>query len=330
MEFGLHLSSEAPRGTPMAAHIGEMVTHARVADTVGFDRVGMGQHYLLENPKPQTVPMLGHLAAALDDAGLFTSVLLLPLHHPVEIAEQVTTLSNLAASICVGVGAGYVDREFRNFGVPKHTRGQRVTEGVEIMNRLWTEDAVTYAGEHYAVEDATITPKPQPKPPVWCGGSAPAAVERAARLADGWVASPQLPLAALRERKRRYDEIRAANAADTAIPIFREAYVAPSTEAAYAIATDTLRTKYESYLDREIEEDESSLSAAATGSTPFRDYAKDRFLIGSPAEVCEQIEAYNDAVDLSHVLMRVRRPGLPSERVIECLELIGDEVIPAV
>lgn len=328
MEVGLHLSSEAPRGTPMDRHIGEMLAHTRTADRVGFDKVGMGQHYLLENPKPQTIPMLGRLAAETDEAGLFTSVLLLPLHHPVEIAEQVTTLSNLVSEICVGVGAGYVDREFRNFGIEKQTRGRRLTEGVTIMNRLWTEDNVTYEGEFYAVEDASITPKPDVKPPVWCGGSAPAAVRRAARLADAWVPSPQLPLADLRTAKAQYDEIRAEPDGESSIPLFREAFVAATTEEAFDIATETLQAKYSSYLDRDIEEDDGALADVTRGSSTFEAYADARFLIGSPAEVCAKIEEYDRAVNLSHLLLRVRRPGLPSEHVQTCIELIGDEVIP--
>lgn len=312
----------------MDRHIGEMLEHTRIADRVGFDKVGMGQHYLLENPKPQTVPMLGRLAAETDGAGLFTSVLLLPLHHPVEIAEQVTTLSNLVSEMCLGVGAGYVDREFRNFGIEKHSRGQRLTEGVGIMNRLWTEDGVTYDGEYYSVENATITPKPEVKPPVWCGGSAPAAVSRAARIADGWVPSPQLPLADLRAAKARYDEIRGESGGELSIPLFREAFVAPTTEDAFDIATETLRAKYSSYLDRDIEEDEGALADATRGASSFEAYADARFLIGSPAEVCEMIAEYDRAVNLSHLLLRVRRPGLPSEHVQACIERIGDEVIP--
>lgn len=330
MEIGLHLSSEAPPGTPLAQQIEEMLEHTRIADRVGFAKVGMGQHYLLENPKPQTIPMLGRLAAETTKAGLFTSVLLLPLHQPVEIAEQVATLSAMVPEVCVGVGAGYVDREFRNFGVKKRTRGQRVTEGVEIMNRLWTENNVTYDGEHYAVEDATLTPKPAAKPPVWCGGSAPAAVDRAARTADAWIPSPQVSLAALGEAKERYDAIRGETGKATAIPLFREAFVAPTTEEAFEIATPTLKAKYSSYFERELEEDAAALAEVTRGSDGFREYAADRFLIGSPVEVCEMIEEYDRVADLSHLLMRVRRPGLPSEQVKACIELIGDEVIPNV
>lgn len=331
MNVGLHLSSEAPVGTSMREQIGEMVEHTRVADAVGFDLVGMGQHYLLDNPKPQTVPMLARLAAETDDAGLYTGVLLLPLHHPVEIAEQFTTLSNLADGVVVGLGAGYLDHEFRNFGVPKSTRGRRLEEGVEIMKRLWTEDDVTYEGEHYAVYDATIRPKPEAAPPVWIGGEAPAAIDRAARLGDGWLPSPPLPLDRIRELKGRYDEVREAAGADTAIPLFREAYVAPTTEEAYDVATETLRAKYASYLERDVEGSGDDLAAAATGSTDaFRAYAEERFLVGSPEEVCAAIERYDRVLDVSHLLLRVRKPGLPSERVVECLELVGDEVVPNV
>lgn len=330
MEIGIQLSSETPQGKPLGEQINEMITHTRIADEAGFDWVGMGQHYLLDNPKPQTVPMLARVAAETDSMGVYTGILLLPLHHPVEIAEQFTTLSYLADNVGLGVGVGYIDREFDNFGIDKSSRVPRFTESLDIITGLWSGEPVTYNGEYYSVTDAELTATPSSPPLVWCGGQAEPAIKRAARIGDAWFPGPSLGLDELKDLKATYDSIRADDASDTAIPLFREAYVAPTTEEAYDIARDALQSKYASYIERNPTDPDNRFSGDATNDpAAFQAYAEDRFLIGSPEKVRDDIEKFDQALNLSHVMLRVRRPGQSSEDTIDCIELIGEELIPA-
>jgi hypothetical protein len=150
---------------------------ARVAYFVGIARLGASR----------TEP----LKALFPLVAVGTGVLLLPLHHPVEVAEQMATLDAFAEGVVVGVGSGYRDIEFDAFGIDKRERIGRMVEGIEIMNRLWTETDVTYEGNYYSLDEATITPRPEEKPTVWIGANHPRAVERAARIGDAWFANPQ-------------------------------------------------------------------------------------------------------------------------------------------
>lgn len=332
MKFGMHLSAEAPPGTGLDQQLDEIVEQTRLAREVGFDTVGMGQHYLLDSPMPQPIPTLGRLAAETDgEMGLFTGVLLLPYHHPLEIAEQVSTLSYLTGSFHLGVGAGYVDHEFENFGIPKSERMGRLTESVEILNRLWTEDDVTYDGEFYSLENATINPKPETKPEIWCGAHAPRAVRRAGRIGDRWITVPQNTLSELCERKPVYEEARAERDGDASIVVLREAYVAPTREEAFDIATESFQQKYRRYLRMALNESSLEITEESVVSRAgFEEYAKDRFLIGSPEELCAEIDRYDEALDVSHFIVRLRRPTMAHEHACDAIELFGDEVIPNV
>lgn len=327
MEFGLFLNSQAPRGTSAETLVTELAEQVGVANDAGFDLIATGQHYLADYVQLQQMPLFGRLAAEAGDMTVATGINLLPLHHPVEIAEQLTTLDAIALNVVAGVGGGYRDVEFESFGVPKAERGSRLVEGIELMERLWTETNVTYDGTHYSVEDVTITPRPAEKPPVWVAANAPSAIERAARCGDAWFVNPHSKMSEIRKGKRRYDAVREELGEDTSVPVFREAFVAPTTEEAVEIARPYLESKYERYLEwgqDEAMDDGDDLREA------FEVLAEDRFVVGTPAEVCEEIERYEDELDASHVVFRMRWPGLPQERVVESIRLFGDEVIPNV
>ena len=328
MEFGLFLNGQAPDDGSFPDLLDGLVGQTETARDAGFDLVTTGQHYLTDYVQAQLVPLLSRLTAHAGDMTVATGVVLLPLHHPIEIAEQITTLDGLAGGGAIaGVGAGYRDVEFESFGVPKHERGPRLAEGIELMNRLWTEERVTYDGEFYSVEDVEITPRPAEKPPVWVAANARPAVERAARLADAWFVNPHATISEIREHKRRYDEIRADLGKDTGVPVFREAFVAPTTGEAYEIARPHLESKYRRYVDWGQDE---AMEESGDLSREFDDLAEDRFVIGTPAEAAAEIERYEEQLDAERVVLRVSWPGMADERAHECIELIGDEVVPHV
>lgn len=324
MEFSLFLNPQAPAGGDAGALFAGLLDQTRTAREAGFDMLTTGQHYLADYVQLQPIPLLSRLAAEAGSMTVGLGILLLPLHHPVDVAEQVATMDVLADDVVAGVGAGYRDAEFEAFGVPKAERGPRLAEGIELLNRLWTEDAVTYDGEFYAVEDATIRPRPAEKPEVWVAGNARPAIERAARLGDRWFTNPHATVTELAAHKRRYDDLADG---DTAVPVFREAFVAETTERARSVARPHLEAKYDRYIEWGQDE---AMEDADDLHRPFEELAADRFLLGTPAEVAAEIERYREDLEASHLVVRVQWPGLPHERACECIELFGDEVIPAV
>lgn len=325
MDVGLYLNAQTTQGTDAATIAEESIRLTQAAREAGFDAIAFGQHYLSDYSQLQPVPLLSRLAAEAGSMAVGPAVLLMPFHHPIEIAEQITTIDGFVDDVFVGVGAGYRDVEFRNFGVEKSERVGRLAESIEVMNRLWTEESVTYDGQFHSLTDATINPRPPSKPPVWVAANATAAVERAARIGDAWFVNPHSTLSEIESQKARYDELRQERGLDTAVPIIREAFVAPTTERALDIAKPYLAEKYDRYLQwgqDEAMETEDDLAR------PFEDLAADRFLLGTPEAVRAEIQRYEETLDVDTMFLRLNWPGMPVEPVLESIELIGDEILP--
>ena len=119
---------------------------------------------------------------------LGTNLMLLPLADPVRMAEDAATVSLISGGrFDLGVGIGYRQMEFDQFGRKISHRPSLVEEGIEILRRAWSGEPVNFEGKRFAVGDLKITPKPNTAPRVLLGGMAPPAIDRAARIADGFL-----------------------------------------------------------------------------------------------------------------------------------------------
>lgn len=137
----------------------------------------------------QPFSVLNYLAARTRTVRLGTSVLILPMRNPLEVAAQVAELDQLSEGrVNFGVGVGWYSEEFEALGYPFEKRGARTNEGLAILKALWTETEATHEGEFYRFERTRMGPKSkqQPHPPIYIGGNSPAAIRRAARFGDVW------------------------------------------------------------------------------------------------------------------------------------------------
>jgi len=186
VKFGLGLSVQHLPEEPQAVRFREHVEQVRLARAVGFSSVWASQHYL-SDPFTyfQPIPTLARIAAEARGMILGTGVLLLPLHHPVEIAEQLATLDVIAdGRLIFGVGLGYRDVENQALGQDPRDRVARLVEGLEAVERLWSGEPVDYDGRHFKLRSARISMRPMqsPRPPIWLAANSDAGVRRAARL----------------------------------------------------------------------------------------------------------------------------------------------------
>lgn len=135
---------------------------------------------------------LGFAAAVTERVRLGTAIVNMPYQAPVVLAKALASLDVLSdGRLVAGLGLGWSPEEFTAVGVPYERRGARAEEYLAALRALWGPDPVEHAGEFYTVPRASMLPKPvqQPGPPVLLGGSAPRALARAGRLADGWISS---------------------------------------------------------------------------------------------------------------------------------------------
>ena len=141
---------------------------------------------------------LAFVASHTDRIGLGTATLCAPFTAPALLAKSMATLDHLSVGrLTVGLGIGWLPHEYAAAGVPYERRGARMEDYLRCLAALWTEDPVEHVGEFYTVprSHTGLRPVQQPHPPVLLGGTAPAALRRAGRLAQGWIASSRQDLA---------------------------------------------------------------------------------------------------------------------------------------
>ncbi|MDL4821019.1 LLM class flavin-dependent oxidoreductase [Actinomadura opuntiae] len=172
-----------------------LVEQAGRAEALGYDSVWAGDSPITRQ-RADPLLLMAAVAQATRRVALGTAVLLPALRHPILLAHQLGTLDRLSGGrVIAGMGAGFptdaTRAQFAALGVDFASRGRRLEESIEAMRLLWSGDAVSFKGEHFAFEDVSIAPPPaQPGgPPIWLAGGGPA-LRRVARIADGWLPYP--------------------------------------------------------------------------------------------------------------------------------------------
>jgi probable F420-dependent oxidoreductase len=162
-------------------------------EALGFDTIFLGDHLSFHEPMPDPFVILSMAAARTTRLRLMPSVLILPLYQPFRLAHMASTLDAMSGGrLTLGVGVGGEGpKDFAAVQVPREERGARADEILEILHRLWrSEGDVTCAGRFYPMAGVRLMVRPaqRPHPPIWVGGRSPAAIRRAARYGDAWLA----------------------------------------------------------------------------------------------------------------------------------------------
>ena len=331
MKFGIALSVQHLPDDPQGSRFREHLEQVRLARAVGFTSVWASQHYL-SDPFTyfQPIPTLARVAAEAPGLTLGTGCLLLPLHHPVEIAEQLATLDVITGGRFVfGVGLGYRDVETRAMGHDPKERVGRLVEGLEVIERLWNGEPVTYEGTHFRLRDVRISMRPlqRPRPPVWLAANSDGGVRRAARLGDAWLMNPHATLSTLERQQALFRSTRRdlGRSAATETPLIKECYVAPEPSTAFAESAAFLDAKYRAY--RRWEQDKA-LPPGESFAESFEELARDRFVIGDPAGVAEEIARYRERLGVTTLIFRLQWPGMDQAKVLRSIRLLGEKVLP--
>src|SRR2546422_3758818 len=187
----------------------ETLRECEQAEAAGFDSIWLGEHH--NHPVLYPAPLIGLAAVASRTRSirLGTGVLLLPLYHPLAVAEEAAMVDVISGGrLILGVGAGYAPEEFAAFGVSIRERGSRMDEAVPLLRRLWSDERVTHEGRHYRLTNATVAPRPVQRygPPIWFAGWVEPAIRRAARLGDAWLGGPAAKPDGLATRRRLVPE----------------------------------------------------------------------------------------------------------------------------
>ena len=198
-----------------------MVERAVAAHRAGLDSLFVGDQHVSPTPYYQNTPVLGRLLAEWGEAPV-GCLFLLPLWHPVLVAEQIGTLAAIArGSFIMQCGLGWGEARFAAMGINYRTRPSAFEEALDIIRRLLAGETVS-SSRRFRINNASLALCPAKLVEVWIGASAPPAIDRAARLAEGWTRAPASPS---RRRARKPISIVSAAppAADSQAPSCRAA-----------------------------------------------------------------------------------------------------------
>jgi luciferase family oxidoreductase group 1 len=339
MNFGTFLLMQSPSARPAPEIFARGVEMAEAAETLGFRNVWLAEHHFstygyLSRP----AQLATYIAAKTKHLRVGTAVIVVPLHHPLVIAEEIATLDLLAGGrVDIGLGRGYQHYEFERFGLELESGRQRWEESIDIILKSFEGKPFTYDGKLFKIPETTIFPQPlqKPRPPIWITAQSPDSVENAVRrgfnvLTGGF----GVPIERMAEFRRLFDRVVAEvkPPRPLSVGVQRAVYVTDNQADARAAAEEarwnmrvtlSLRNHYERV-------EQGRAIPVPAPKEPDVDDLLDRFLvIGTPDTVVRQIKRVQDLVGITHFNCSFWFGDLEHARVLRSMELFAREVMPA-
>lgn len=332
MKVGYHLTPFwSPTDRTPTTIIDEAIEVIAASARMGFDWVSMGQHWL-SHPSvwPQPYPFLARIAPETGDMHIKTSVLLLPLLNPIDVAENIATLDHIThGRLVVGVAIGYREDELAAIGLTRKDRVPKLEESIALMKRLWTGEEVTFRGRYTFVDTSRMgfTPYQKPHPPIEIGAQSEGATERAARLADGVFFGPQVAWRDIARLSGVYRQARERHGRTGvgALGASRCLMVGKNKEDAASRAGEYLEKTFRMYTRWQMQE--SSMVSLQLDSDRSLD---DWTIYGSPEDCVETILRARDEIGLNGIgFTMYSLPADPQGR-IDYLHMIAEEIVSKV
>lgn len=186
LKFGMAIPQQYPK---LPVDLTMLRSFLRNAELLGYHSLWTAEQ-IFAAPSLETLSLLTYAAAHTQEIKLGSAVLLAPLRNPVQLAKALATLDQLSQGrLIVGLALGANTKIYPAFGLSPQRRLRRYLDGIELMQKLWTEEKVSYDSSFWQLENESLWPKPfqRPHPPLWFGGGSPNALRRAVRLGSGWI-----------------------------------------------------------------------------------------------------------------------------------------------
>ena len=273
-----------------------MVERARAARAADLDTLFVGDHHATPTHYYQNNPILGRMLAEwhTKPAG---ALYLLPLWHPVLLAEQIGTLAAIMPGrFIMQCALGGEEAQSNAMGVPLRERVPMFEASLSIMRALWAGETVSHEA-YWNIQSARISPVPAEPVEVWVGAVAPAAINRAARVAEGWLGSPAMNLPTARDQANLYRQACAEHDRDTtAVALRRDVFVGETSQAARALKSEYLAKGY-------------------------RGFSEDALLAGSVQEVVDELSRY---AEVGYTDVIVRNFSADQNQALATIERLAD------
>jgi alkanesulfonate monooxygenase SsuD/methylene tetrahydromethanopterin reductase-like flavin-dependent oxidoreductase (luciferase family) len=323
-----------PARADAVATMEAMIEEGKTAERYGFHSVSVpDRHGRTECYFPGPLQLLTILARETERVAIGAFALVSTLYHPMLVAEQTAVIDNLSRGrLFMAFGRGYHPAYWDYFGVPTERLLGRFLESVEVIRRAYQGRRFTYDGEFYQVRDAILSPQPYQEGgyPIWGAGTLAPAIRRCAEYAESWTCAPN-PL-----REDRWEEQAGAYrkrarelGKQPFIVLMRDGWVGKSFEAArtefgdHWIDEKRFKSQFDSRYGIHEHDPDYDINPKLTPQSVHK-----HMLVGSPAQVIEEIEMYREVFGVDYIQLRVRMPGGPSlEAAREQIQRFGEDVV---
>jgi natural product biosynthesis luciferase-like monooxygenase protein len=322
-------------GQSPADKYASMLTEIRVADQLGWDMAWFAEHHgdAYGGIVPSIALMATAVATQTKRIRVGAGVAILPLHHPLRVAEDFAMLDVLSGGrVDLGIGRGFMPHEFRALGVDFDSRQGPFREGLEILLKAWTEEQFSYAGQHYSLDSMSLYPRPlqKPHPPLWMAASlSQESFQTAGRLGFNLMINPYTRT---RNEIARglawYTDAYAAAGHDVArrrILVHEHLYVAPTEEQAREEPREALMW-YLRQVDRAFlrsnDRPQEPLNPAA-----YETMYPDKVIFGTPDSVERKIREW-EPLGVTDFCFMTQFGNLSARKSLDSLLLFSREVMP--
>lgn len=321
---------------------GKLCSYLNEMEDLGYDLGWCGQHRFsastafggdtASEPSAPLV-MLSALLARTRTMKMCTNIMLLPAHHPVEIAEEVNTLNELSNNrFILGAGIGYKREEFETVGWDFKTRAKRFEECLEILRLALTGKEFSYSGKFFNIPSCLITPPPLDgaTTPLWIGAVSEPAMLRAGRLGDGWLISFAEHLIELQAKIQRYKAVAAEHGRPSTLCLMRDLHIAPRKRDLDPAWLSNVIKVWQSYddLGSQADRDELSKEVMFGGkAVTLEQFVPNRALVGAPEDCIREMQRVRELVNPEYVFLTPTGVPDPDQQIRE-LRLFAKEVMP--
>jgi len=332
MQFGLlyDFRNPPPANMPSARLYAETFEQIRAVEELGWDSVWVTEHHFTDDGYLPSVDIAASaIAVQTERVKIGHSVLLLPLHHPIEVAENGAVLDIISNGRYIfGPGLGYKLDEFATFGVNRRHRPSRMDESMEIIHRAWGDEPFSFKGRHFQVENISVTPKPvqRPRPPIIMAARSEPALRRAAKYADGIIAVGSDALIS-----QYHDFVRAEGKDPAAqmVAVLRSTIISDDPERTWAEVEPWARWRNIRYGEwygeaGDLPEDAQMLPRAEGAASERAMQA----LMRTPETLTEDLRRL-EAIGVNLVIFFATFPGYPPLKMLPTWESVARNVMPA-
>ena len=349
MKFGqLHLF-ETPLDRTEKEIVDEQFDIMVRAEEFGFDSIWPAEHHFSEYGYCASPAVtLAALASRTQRIRLGTGVVVLPLNHPVRVAEDFAILDLLSGGrVDLGVGRGYQPHEFNGYGVDQARSRDIFRESVEIIHSAWTKERFDYDGEFYQLHNLSVRPKPlqKPHPPMWMASLSPETFQLCGQYGFNLMCAPVFGFdvnkgAAQIEEYRQALRDHGRNPAEHEVAALIMTYVAETEQEALADFKDAVMWYFRTFAKYIAPPKGAPAIKTYEMYTAARDWLQTlewdavvqsgAVVCGSPDQVAERIAQINELCGITHYLAWTRIGGLAHSKVLRSMELMRDRVMPQV